>query len=266
MAANPTGDKDTNSEGNSSESTSTVPASTSTQPPVLPFRHRSNAPYSPYPLSSNHEYPPRSTSSSSSSDAPSAKNDPSAPILVVPPLATLRGRPTPWTRPPNVNDERCIIYCTQTASRRSVGQQPICKTFCWRHLTLQDFNPADQAQQTPTTTTVAASTAEEGATNPAITQTSAARKPASEEKRENGKQPNVLTMPDGRKVVERNNYEMKPGIFGFDGRFVYFGRSRFRAKDRLDSMSHPGLSEDWSVDDLVSKSRRALSPLRCTVN
>ena len=67
-------------------------------------------------------------------------------------------------------------------------------------------------------------------------------------------------MPDGKTVVERDTFETKPGIFGFDGRFVYFGRSRFRARDRLDSMSHPGLSEDWTVDELVSAMIQGLLP------
>lgn len=153
----------------------------------------------------------------------------------VPPLATLRGRPTYPPRPPNQNDERCIIYCTQTASRRSVGQQPICKTWCWRRLFPQDYIPLDQLPEN----NAADATAAAGV--PAANKNAAGEKDA-------GK---VVVMPDGRTVIQRGSQETQPGIFGFDGRYVYFGRSRFRARDRLDSMSHTGLSEDWTVDEMV---------------
>lgn len=242
MAANPD-DKDKKSAAEGSNTSSSPPSSSSTPPPIEPYRHKSNAPYSSYPAPSNHEYPPRSATTSSNKTQGHDHGDPRAPILVVPPIAALRGRPTSHPRPPNQNDERCIIYCTQTAARRSVGQQPICKTVCWRRLFPQDYTPLDSG--TPVQSL-------EDSTTPDASQTPKSTAPGAGSPDLKGKRGNVVTMPDGRTVVERDTFETKPGIFGFDGRFVYFGRSRFRAKDRLDSMSHPGLSEDWHVDDMVS--------------
>lgn len=241
----PTSDdpKDHNTPGGSRSTP--VPPLSGASDPKRPFRSRLNAPNSAYPPPSNHEYPPRTVApptrptssrpraSSSSSTAP---KDTSfiLPLVNVPTLATLRGRPTYPPRPPNQNDERCIIYCTQTASRRSVGQQPICKTWCWRRLFPQDYIPLDQLPESSNATETAAGVP-------------AANKNASGEK-DAGK---IVVMPDGRTVIQRGSQETQPGIFGFDGRYVYFGRSRFRARDRLDSMSHTGLSEDWTVDEMV---------------
>jgi len=223
-------------------SEATPSASGAPKRPTQPFRHRANAPISPYPPPSNHEYAPRTVAPPTGPTTPnySSAGSPIPHILSLPALATLRGRPTIPPRPPNKNDERCIIYCTQTASRRSVGQQPICKTFCWRRLFPQDSVPIPS---------------EDGAV--------AAAKSISEGAgvANNGENSgNTVIMPDGKTVVERNTFETKSGIFGFDGRFVYFGRSRFRARDRLDSMSHPGLAEDWTVDELVSAIIQGLSP------
>ena len=207
--------------------------------PVQPFRHRANAPISPYPPPSNHEYAPRTvappTGTGANTNTSSSSNAPFPHILPLPSLSTLRGRPTSPPRPPNKNDERCITYCTQTASRRSVGQQPICKTFCWRRLFPQDYVPIPSEEGSGGAVAAAKSISDDaGRTS------------------NGGQRGKIVTMPDGRVVIERNTFATKPGIFGFDGRFVYFGRSRFRARDRLESMSHPGLSEDWSVDEMVS--------------
>ena len=184
-----------------------------TTPPPLTnrqLRNNANAPTSDYPPASTNEHDPQINRQ----PPVDTRNHPRTPALrsqpVIPPIATLTGRPTRPPRAPNRNDERCIIYCTQTAARRSIGSQPICKTICWRRLFPQDlpFVEADENINNG-----------EGS----------------------GPRPGA-----GKGTSKRN-----PAPFGFDGRFVYFGRSKFRAIDRMDSMSQVGLSVDTPIDDIV---------------
>lgn len=235
MAGDTTGDGDNsppqNSDGGPASSSSSSSSPSSSSETSQPFRDRSNAPRASYPLPSHHDHPPRSQSSKHPNIA-ELERRPQPPPLVTPPLFVLRGRSASSDTAPSRNDERCITYCTQTAERRAVGLQPICKTWCWRRLYPHDFLTVEQYQ----------------------TQQAEAKEKASK-----GGKP---APPRGNPVAPDSEFGApKPGIFGFDGRYVYYGRSRFRAKDRLDSMTHRGLTQDWSVDEMVSLLRSSVTQL-----
>ncbi len=172
-----------------------------------------NAPRSEWPLPSTREHEPWTKSENPKPH----NNDDTADKNSIPSIVTLTGRPSPWPKAPNRVDERCIIYCSQTAARRAEGEPPICKTWCYRRLFPQDYASVEEKAQSV---------------------------PLHAESK-----PKQAVNSSGRS-------EQPPESFAFDGRYVYFGRSRFRARDRMDGMSDVGLPKDPSLEEMVSNFTR----------
>ncbi|KDQ20037.1 hypothetical protein BOTBODRAFT_27453 [Botryobasidium botryosum FD-172 SS1] len=100
---------------------------------------------------------------------------------------------------PDKVDERCFTYCSQTAQRRSLGEEPICRTYCWRKL-FQYEKSLDSAARSKT----------ESATD--------------------------------ERAARENQW--------FEGKYIYVGKGRERAVDRMESMKVTGLKEDTHMPKL----------------
>ncbi|KAF8342938.1 uncharacterized protein EI90DRAFT_809197 [Cantharellus anzutake] len=202
------------STGSSSPEQQNQPANdgkhTSPATPVEGSFPNANAPRSDWPLPSTHEYEPWTKNKNSSSPGKGEAAD----NFTIPSIVTLTGRPSPWPSAPNRVDERCVIYCTQTAARRVAGEPPICKTWCYRRLFPHDYSPVGQSAR---------------------------------------------VKPDGNsgRVGDASGYSERPQKpFAFDGKYVYFGRSRYRARNRMYSMSGTGLPRDPSLEEMANDSVR----------
>ena len=77
--------------------------------------------------------------------------------------------------------------------------------------------------------------------------------------------PSVKAESNSRQAVNPSGpSEQPPESFAFDGRYVYFGRSRFHARDRMYGMSDVGLSKDPSLEEMVSNFTRRAVPAYIT--